>query len=258
MTELSTSELNELRDRYIRLTVEPTIRWVFAKFPHIRSVTIRVAQYWDDEANDAVHGDLVFSELETPSLNQKDDPNFTVAPVLERKAPWDGWKYCNLDTGEFNHDVDGWSDNWIAIPLFAAWCAEDMTQEMGRDEAYSPYATYRKTDAGVQRELYPMVREYCDGVEPERTDGVHNVFAELRKLVAHVPPSIIGENIPLGPLTDEVRRQIDVCGHLKSYTTFDYGATGGKSIIKHYNCTTLRMHAGKCDQKGCPFKEKEP
>ena len=253
-TELSTSELNELRDRYIRLTVEPTIRWVFSKFPHVQSVTIRVAQYWDDEAADAVHADLVFSELETPSLNRDEEQNFTVAPVLEREAPWSWWKYKDLDTGEYDHDMDRWSDNWIAIPLFAAWCDEGMTQEMDRDEAYSPYATYRKTDAGVQRELYPMVRDYIDGVEPEWSDGEHNVFNELRKLVAEVPPSIIGEDIPLGPLTDEVRRQIDVCGHLRSYTTFDYGSGGGKPIIAHYNCTTLRMHAGKCDQKGCRLR----
>jgi len=253
MTELSTSELNELRDRYLRLTVEPTIRWVFEKFQHVQSVTLRVAQYWDDEANDAVHAELIFSQLETPRQKTNAGENFPTTPVLDLgcEAPWSWWKYNNLDTGEYNDSV-GWSDNWMAIPLFAAWCEEGCNQGMEHDEAYSPYCTYRKTDAGVQRELYPMVRDYLDGVAPEWSDGKHNVFGELREITKTVPPSIIGENIPLGPVTDEIRRKLDVCGHLKSHF---YGVAGGEAIMEPYSCSTLRMQAGKCGWKNCPFKK---
>lgn len=254
--KISDSELNDLRDKYLRRTVEPTIRWVFKKFPHIQSCTVRVAQYWDDEASDAVHAQLIFSELETPLTeteeNEQGERNFSLTPGLRTEIPWEGWKYKDLDTREYDWK-DKWSDNWTAIPLFAAWCSEGAHQNMDDDEAYSNYCTYRKTDAGVQRELYPMIREWLNGVEPEWTNGEHDVFVELRTFVAKVPPSIIGEDIPYGPLTDEIRRMLDVCGAEKSYSSYDYGA--GRETIKTYKCHNLRMLSGRCDEHNCPFKK---
>lgn len=267
LEELSDTEIAELRDGYLRQIIEPVVRWAFEKFPHIQSCTLRVAQYWDDEANDAVHADLVFSELETPHLRKQEDDdegvsNFDVTPILKKEAPWGSWKFINLDSGKYHWEPGEprhqhtWSENWLAIPLFAAWCKEGATQETEREEAYSPYCTYRKTKDGVSREIHPMLREWLNGVTPEWEDEERCSEKVLRKIEREAPPSIIGEDIPFGDLTDEVRRMLDGCGKLISYETKDWMT--GEMVPGSYVCTAIRMRGDACRHTDvCPFKKKE-
>lgn len=60
------TEAARLRDQMIQEQIVPVIERAFNTHPTLRSATLLVAQYWCDEANDAVHCDLVFSELDTP------------------------------------------------------------------------------------------------------------------------------------------------------------------------------------------------
>lgn len=73
MTEIPKSmtpeETAKLREAWIRDGFVPTVASVFAKYPTLRSATMLVAQYWSDEAEDAVHYALVYSVLDTPDLD---------------------------------------------------------------------------------------------------------------------------------------------------------------------------------------------
>lgn len=60
------TEAARLRHQMIQEQIVPVIQRAFEAHPVLQSATLLVAQYWCDEANDAVHCDLVFSELETP------------------------------------------------------------------------------------------------------------------------------------------------------------------------------------------------
>ena len=64
----TSTEVARLREQMIQDQVLPIITRAFDSFPSLKSATLLVAQFWCDEAIDAVHCDLIFSELNTPDL----------------------------------------------------------------------------------------------------------------------------------------------------------------------------------------------
>lgn len=134
---------------------------VFDKHPELRSALMLVSQYWNDEADDAVHCDFIFSKLATPNLKAADK-----AWVEEEDT-------VNLPEGLSHMDlawtVEGydWDDNGESIPLFAAFTKEDCDQEMSVMEAGAPYAVFRRSSLGVETEVVgEMRRPWLDGVTP--------------------------------------------------------------------------------------------
>lgn len=187
------TEAASLRDQMIREQIVPVIRRAFAAHPALHSATLLVAQYWNDEANDAVHCDLVFSELDTPD---------TAAAYLARRRRYEGedleprrsaagpsgWARwlpwlrkaepqvmavrdvprasalksdpINLPSGLDEEVLErefawnlGWDSNGEPISLFAAFCLEDCHQEMEVGEAYTPYAVFRRRNDDVAVEI---------------------------------------------------------------------------------------------------------
>ncbi|MBA3542686.1 MAG: hypothetical protein H0T79_23925, partial [Deltaproteobacteria bacterium] len=110
---------------------------LFTRRPTFRSLLLSVAQYWADEADDAVHANLVGSERATPvwphacDLNYGDDQE----PRLLGEACWD----CDDDFGSMDFD-----DNGAQIVGFEAFCHEDGNQEEPAAENYMPYAIARR------------------------------------------------------------------------------------------------------------------
>lgn len=189
----SPSEAARLRDQMVREQIVPVIRRAFDAHPTLQSATLLVAQYWNDEANDAVHCDLFFSELDTPNTAaayaarrarydaedmaylvaapapsgwarwfpwlRKQEPAVIAAPVVPRRAALPG-DVTNLASGIDEESLEreyswklGWDSNGEPISLFAAFCREDCHQEMDDGEAYSPYAIFRRDNADVAVEI---------------------------------------------------------------------------------------------------------
>lgn len=117
---------------------------VFAARPEFRSILIAVAQYWADEADDAVHAYAVASERETPlwphRCSRYDD---NVIPIAGESCEYccDEMEYVPFD------------DNSTAIIGFESYCHEDGSQEESTASNYLPYALARKTDAGITIEI---------------------------------------------------------------------------------------------------------
>jgi uncharacterized protein (TIGR02996 family) len=124
--------------------------WVggqFAAHSDLRSAMLTVAQYWADEADDAVHATIVFSERETPLWPhlcewEVEDAEGAVAATNER---------CT-SCGDL-----GWppfDDNGDAITAFQSCCREDASQESTMAEAYLPYAIMRRgKDGAIETEI---------------------------------------------------------------------------------------------------------
>ena len=120
---------------------------LFVAKPQLRSAMLSVAQYWNDEADDAVHAFLVASERSTPlwphicaeSSWNEDNPE-SVAGELCRS--------CGSGLGYFPYDSNGSS-----IPVFAPYCNFDGSQEESRADNYTPLAVARRTGDGVAVEL---------------------------------------------------------------------------------------------------------
>jgi len=135
--------------------VKPRVQLCFERFPQLQSVALLVAQYWDDEANDAVHEHTIFSILETPDLeaafkadenNKSDRVNLTdLIDTYPLQSTW--WE---LDGESSEEEICYWEDNAIAIPAFAAFCQEGAHQCMSTREAYTPYAILRRRAGEIE------------------------------------------------------------------------------------------------------------
>lgn len=200
----SPDEAAQRRFKLLDESFVPLIRRAFRKHPQLQSAVMLVAQYWCDEAEDAVHCELLFSQLPTPDIaaanaarkaeDEADGYDFNAPAPKER--PWHRWfpalrpqpplteqeldsqvqalRHVNLPPGidpmvlerETMWEVP-WDSNEEAISLFAAFCLEDCHQEMEPGEAYAPYAIFRRQGTNVEVEVVgTMRRPWLDGVLP--------------------------------------------------------------------------------------------
>lgn len=141
----------ELREHYLRWEFLPVAAEMFRQMPRWQSVTLAVAQYWCDEAHDAVHTAFLASEQREPSwpppeFRQEDsddyyydataEPNPADARWAARQALW-GHRF-----GPF------YGDNYDLIVAFASYCLPGCHQEMDYAQAYRPYAIARRIAGG--------------------------------------------------------------------------------------------------------------
>jgi uncharacterized protein (TIGR02996 family) len=156
------------RRRWIRADLWPFVRRQFEAHERLRSATLCVAQYWDDEAGDAVHGRLIVSEWPVPLLDEVDrhgggsvgDPNLPSTHIQSRYQRGSSSLFDFWDTGV------RWFDNSEAIPLWAAFSPEGGHQEYEKlSEAYAPAVMFYRNGG---HEVLPMRRPQLDGVRPER------------------------------------------------------------------------------------------
>ncbi len=136
----------------------------------MRSAVVCVAQYWDDEAYDAVHSLWLVSQLEDPdweaglTYRYRPYPGPGEDPVVDNPDP-------NLPSGYFQSDLaptfqetQPWKDNTDAIPIAAAWCREGANQDLEDIENYLPFVILRYVGGTWRAELQPMVRPWLNGV----------------------------------------------------------------------------------------------
>ncbi|MCP4957971.1 MAG: hypothetical protein GY925_01745 [Actinomycetia bacterium] len=144
----------------------------------IRSIAVCVAQYWDDEASDAVHCRWVISQLETPDWPQGlVDRGGTVFTLTKQQAQdrglWRGedpnlpagLEQCRL--GPVYNEMGPWDDNRSAISLAAAWCREGAHQDTDDEDNFLPFVILRHDSQGWAHELVPMIRPWLDGVRSQ-------------------------------------------------------------------------------------------
>jgi hypothetical protein len=162
-------ETADLREKIINSEILPQIQLVFSRYPQIRSAMLLVAQYWSDEADDAVHYRIIFSVLQTPIWGREllgndyyyEDPvNLPRLPNLS-EINISLWK----DSHKFRRQKYTWEENGNAIPIFAAYCEEGCYQEMNDLDAYTPYAVFRRKKEEIEIEVVGnMLRPWLDGV----------------------------------------------------------------------------------------------
>lgn len=173
-----------LRAKILDEDFVPYVKDVFAKDPKLRSAMLTVAQYWADEADDAVHATVLFSQRSTPIWphpcrwddDDREGPSFDPTEVCSSCGERLGWM--------------PFDDNGGAIPAFQSCCREDASQESTTSEAYLPYAVARRADdGGVSVEIVGgPVRGWLDtaeeGTPPAPAPPRHD--AQTEALLAHV------------------------------------------------------------------------
>ncbi len=156
-------ETNLLRRQYVEKKLVPVLENRFQRFPQLHSAALFVGQFWNDEAEDAVHLDWIFSVLGTPDWGSAfEDRDYPEDPVNLPDLPphWDlAWEKAGAS---FPYD-----DNGLAIPLFASFCKEGANQGMDFKDAYSLFAIFRKTESGIEIEYCgEMFRPWLEGIRP--------------------------------------------------------------------------------------------
>jgi len=185
------------RMAYIERSVMPSVKEAFNDAPQLNSAVLMVAQYWCDEAHDAVHGDVVYSLSSNPDLKAHRDEVLRLSQTYHIDSPKEDWDkkyeeenilktfiegpkvadklgdifkdFIDFDHGENYQVWPAWNGNATAIPIFAAYCMEGGHQDSFELEFSSPCAILRRGDADevTIEVLENMARPWMDGVSPE-------------------------------------------------------------------------------------------
>lgn len=209
-----------LRELIIRHTILPVVEAYFRRFTPLQSAVLYLAQYHNDEAEDAVHAGWVFSELTLPDLpaalaarkreehadeaiNQAwiDKINF---PCLKTSNTFDYTPYLNntpevlacfespSDLQEWSQRVNNsflqWPDNDLAVPAFAAFCREGCSNADDFEVAYRPYLLFQRDSAdGIKQTVIGKKRRpWLEGVHSDWLDqDIAATHAELQHMIAN-------------------------------------------------------------------------
>lgn len=148
-----------LRQWSLEHEVKPTFAKAFAERPTVQSILLCVAQYWADEADDAVHGHLVFSSRTTPRWPHQCEDQYSGSAGdgdLCSSCAWDS-------TPEGLTTWVQWDDNGFAIRAWQALCTEGASQEDDPNTVYAPAVLARRSgDAFTMETVGPVVRPWLE------------------------------------------------------------------------------------------------
>lgn len=167
LKKYTAAQTEELRTKFLQEEVVPLIRTVFEDYSKYQEAILLVAQYWDDEAGDAVHPEILLSDKANCDYqnwfkNLYDNGEFVFIGGLDQKIEdlFDNFRW---------HGLTGWQENYECIPLFAAFCKEARSQDDDVEDTYLPYAIFRRGpyNSVTTEVVGKMIRPWLDGVMPE-------------------------------------------------------------------------------------------
>jgi hypothetical protein len=142
------------RQELVEGYILPGVLKVFETYPVIKSAVMFIAQYWDDEASDAVHNKVKFSIYESPvveSLLSGYDPD---SDSYKDEVNLPGFKEDSYDLFfKGAHDSGSsrwWPDGGEAIPAFACYCGAGSQEQDESDNYYAYCIIRRSEDAGYK------------------------------------------------------------------------------------------------------------
>lgn len=153
------SVMDRLRHAWIDGVLLPWARKVFSMNPEIQSGVLFVSQYWNDEANDAVHERFAWYSTPEPPLDyaseySDENPEGFVVNVAYPRAVRD----------TFGNGLS-WDDNGLAVGLFACFCNERGSQEDETGEGWEPFCTFVREPSGQVKAAFvgTKIRKWLDG-----------------------------------------------------------------------------------------------
>lgn len=161
----------KLREAFIETHLVPLSKRVFAARRDVQSVVLAVAQYWADEADDAVHLRIIPCVVPDPSWPSclQNNPYVLVEEYFGNTYEMLSEDADDLVGWQAREDLPTLDDNTSAITAFASCCGEEGSQEDPMSIAYEPYAVARRAQTGVEIEIVGKVQrpEWEDRVVDE-------------------------------------------------------------------------------------------
>jgi len=145
-----------VRDEYLA-HFRDTARAIFAKRPELRSIVLGASQYWNDEADDAVHEWIVASERDVPLWPHVCDGGWHDEDNPIERVSGEVCESCGGLLDEPGY-LTWWHDNSTAVEAFEPYCHESGSQ--GRPDWYNalPAAIARKRGDDIEVELLGPVQ----------------------------------------------------------------------------------------------------
>lgn len=161
---MSPGEAEVARRRHVREGLLPLVSRYFQDYKRLESAMLCVAQYWNDEADDAVHGTIIVSELFEPTLDRvsydaEHDPNIPNTSIEHEPGDKSSSAVGLWEAGSY------WDENMEAIPLWAAYAPEEGSQEFEYfKDCYLPAVMFYR-HGGYK--MLPMARPHLNGIQPQ-------------------------------------------------------------------------------------------
>jgi uncharacterized protein (TIGR02996 family) len=165
---------------------------LFARHADLNSLMLGVAQYWADEADDAVHYELCASARAMPLWPHRCDQTVWDDDGYEN-VPGEACSSCGEDFGYMGM----WDDNGAAIGAFEAYCHEGGSQEESSASNYLPYAIARRAGDDVEIEIVGRLQRPENESDYEGADDPTWDDARARELL---------EMVAMAPADDGPRR----------------------------------------------------
>ncbi len=173
--EYTPEETSELREQYLQEKVHPVIKKLMETFPKINMVLFQVAQYWCDEAEDAVHCALVASDKFELSqaeiaeswqdghfIEEETNEDFGIACLLNYLPQENIPKAIELYQ---TIQIPDWDENEDMIPLFAAYTNEGYFQDDDPINKYRSCAIFRRSASNIEMQVVSeQSRPWLEGV----------------------------------------------------------------------------------------------
>jgi hypothetical protein len=132
------------RLRWLHDDFEAWLRRYFAAYPSRQSLLLGVAQYWSDEADDAVHETMVVSNRAIPDWPGRDRYGEDEPGTADDDQSISTWQ-LREELGQLN-----WDDNNGAVRPFQGLCGELGSQELPPAEQDYPIVLAQRDGAGVK------------------------------------------------------------------------------------------------------------
>lgn len=121
----------------------------FDQLPAARSIMLSVSQFWNDQADDEVHGWITVSERDCPVWPHECGESYgegdaIIQPVVRGET----CQSCIDDYDKYDFPFGGGYGD-ATVEAFEAFCPEHAHQGMDNSEGYAPFAIARRTAGGV-------------------------------------------------------------------------------------------------------------
>lgn len=149
--EYSPDDLKKFRDDYINNHFLKSAKNIFNDHEDVNSIVLCLAQYWDDEASDAVHAKLIPSSFTSSFSSWEDlfDPKKNI--VLKSKKLEITKSYISKYSPFFTekYELPYLDNDETMIQAFGSFCKEGSSQEDDHFDCFTPYAI------AIRDENYP-------------------------------------------------------------------------------------------------------
>lgn len=164
-SRISADDLEETKKQVIEEWFLPVAKLLLKEYPSTNCVVVTLAQYWNDEADDAVHVSFIPSSVPFESWDglfsdknqfySEESQDFSL-PKPDGSTEYVSFYGLSQRAIGFNPYL---SNDESFISIFERYCKERCSQEMHTQEAYQPYLIVSRDGDEIKiRDLGDLVR----------------------------------------------------------------------------------------------------